>query len=90
MGKNREPMSEEKAARIAVGASIGGVLLVLFLLIVLIIQFVQIGVNRAEKARLEEQIAQYEQMIENDSKSLEYYETERGLYFLARQQGWGN
>lgn len=53
MGKNREPMSEEKAKRIAVGATVGGVLLLVFLLVVLIVQFVQIGVNNAEKARLD-------------------------------------
>lgn len=89
MGKNREPMSEEKAKRIAVGATVGGVLLLVFLLVVLIVQFVQIGVNNAEKARLDEQIAEYERLIESGNESLEYYQTERGLYYLARKQGWG-
>lgn len=89
MGKNREPMSEEKAKRIAVGATVGGVLLLVFLLVVLIVQFVQIGVNNAEKARLDKQIAEYEALIESGNESLEYYQTERGLYYLARQQGWG-
>jgi len=89
MEKDREPMSEEKATRIAVGATVGGVLLVLFLLIVLIVQFVQIGVSNREKARLDEQIDRYEEMISSDREDLEYYRTERGLYYLARLQGWG-
>lgn len=89
MEKQREPMSEEKARRIVVGATVGGVLLFVFLLLVLVVQFVQIGVRNAEKTRLDEKIAEYEQMIDSGNDSLEYYQTERGLYFLARQHGWG-
>ena len=63
MQDKRQPISEEKAARIAVGATVAGVLLVLFLVVVLIIQFVQIGVHNRIEEELDEQIARYEQMI---------------------------
>ena len=88
MAKIREPISEEKATKIAVGGTIGGVLLVIFLLIVLVVQFVQIGVKNAELEKLEEQKAYYEQLIKEGASNLEYYQTERGLYYLAREQGW--
>ena len=78
----------EKATRIAVGATVGGVLLVLFLVVVLIIQFVQIGVQNRMEDELNEQISQLEQMISDGEKDLNYYEEENGLYYLARKHGW--
>ena len=68
MQDKRQPISEEKAARIAVGATVAGVLLVLFLVVVLIIQFVQIGVHNRMEEELDEQIARYEQMISDGEK----------------------
>ncbi len=88
MAKSRGCISEEKAKRIAVGATVGGMLLILFLLVILIVQFVQIGVKRSEKERLEQEIEHYSQMIEADQSDLDYYRTEKGLYYLARQEGW--
>lgn len=81
-------VSEEKAKRIAVGATVAGVLLVLFLVVVLIIQFVQIGVRNAEKKRLEAEIARYEEMIEKGEKNLEYYSSSTYLDLKAREWGW--
>ena len=88
MEAKKQPISEEKATRIAVGATVGGVLLVLFLVVVLIIQFVQIGVQNRMEDELNEQIAQLEQMISDGEKDLNYYEEENGLYYLARKHGW--
>ena len=88
MEAKKQPISEEKATRIAVGATVGGVLLVLFLVVVLIIQFVQIGVKNRMEDELNEQISQLEQMISDGEKDLNYYEEENGLYYLARKHGW--
>lgn len=88
MAKSKGRISEEKAKRIAVGATVGGVLLILFLLVILIVQFVQIGVKRSEKEELDRQIETYTQMIESDQSDLDYYRTEKGLYYLARREGW--
>ena len=88
MEAKKQPISEEKATRIAVGATVGGVLLVLFLVVVLIIQFVQIGVQNRMEDELNEQIPQLEQMISDGEKDLNYYEEENGLYYLARKHGW--
>ena len=81
-------LRQEKATRIAVGATVGGVLLVLFLIVVLIIQFVQIGVQNRMEDELNEQISRYEQMIADGEDKITYYEEGNGLYYLARKHGW--
>ena len=85
---DKRPLSPEKATRIAVGATVGGVLLVLFLVVVLIIQFVQIGVQNRMEDELNEQIARYEQQISDGEDRITYYEEGNGLYYLARKHGW--
>lgn len=83
--------AEERAAqakRIAVGATVAGVLLVIFLIVVLVVQFVKIGVRNNEAKRLQNQIDEYEQLIENGEKDLEFYKSEQGLRRLAVQHGW--
>ena len=88
MQDKRQPISEEKATRIAVGATVAGVLLVLFLVVVLIIQFVQIGVHNRMEEELDEQIARYEQMISDGEDKILSYTEGNGLYYLARKHGW--
>ena len=88
MEEKKRPISPEKATRIAVGATVGGVLLVLFLVVVLIIQFVQIGVQKRMEEELNEQIEHYEQMISDGEDNIVYYEEGNGLYYLARKHGW--
>ena len=84
MEEKKRPISPEKATRIAVGATVGGVLLVLFLVVVLIIQFVQIGVQKRMEEELNEQIEHYEQMISDGEDKIVYYEEGYVLYYLAR------
>ena len=88
MEEKKRPISPEKATRIAVGATVGGVLLVLFLVVVLIIQFVQIGVQKRMEEELNEQIEHYEQMISDGEDKIVSYEEGNGLYYLARKHGW--
>lgn len=81
-------MPEEKTKRIAIAAIVAGVLVVLFLVAVLIVQFVKIGVANAERARLQAEIEHYEQLVEQQREDLEYYESELGMYHQALEQGW--
>ncbi len=78
----------ERAKRIAVASTAAGVLLIIFLIVVLIVQFVQIGVRNSERAKLNETIARYEQMNENSERNLEYYQSEFGAYQLALEAGY--
>ena len=86
--EEKKPMSETKARKIAVGATVAGVLVLLFALIILIVQFVQIGVRRAAERELDEQIQKYEELIDRDTADLEYYRTQEALYRLALARGW--
>lgn len=88
MSKRGEGISEEKAKRIAVGATVAGVLLIIFLVIILIVQFVQIGVANSQKDQLDELIKQHESYIEQGQNDLNYYKSGEGLYYYARQYGF--
>lgn len=79
---------QEKAKRVAVGATVAGVLLAVFLLVVLVILFVQMGVRNSELAKLNEGIAEYEDMIKDSEGTLEEYRNGEALYWRAVMQGW--
>ena len=81
-------LSEEKFKKIAVGGTVAGVLLFLCLFVILIVQFVQIGVRKKIEAELDREKARYEQLIAEGYSQLEIYETEQGLYELALKYGW--
>ncbi len=84
----KRKMSEEKARKIAVAATAAGVLIVLFLAVILTIQFVRIGVANAERRRIENEIERYEQLLEEKERDIDYYESELGMYHEALKQGW--
>lgn len=86
--KQGTSISETKARKIAVGGTIAGTLLLVFLIVILIVQFVQIGVAKAEENELDENIEKYQQLIERDADDLEYYRTQEALYRLALSRGW--
>ncbi len=84
----KEKISEEKAKRIAVGATIAGVLLIIFLIVIVIVQFVQMGVASSKKDQLDERIGEYERSIEQGQNDLDYYRSGEGLYYYARRNGF--
>ncbi len=88
MAEKQTRISEEKARKIAVGATVAGVLLVLFLLVIIVVQIVQISVRSKTMDRIDEQTKQFEDLIEKESSDLEYYESELGMYHQALEQGW--
>lgn len=83
-----QKITKEKARRIAVSATAAGVLLIVFLAIILIVQFVQMGVANSKKQRLDEQIEEYEQAIESGKDDLDWYRSGNGLYWYARTYGY--
>ena len=88
--QNREPKAVDRAKvkRVAIGATIAGVLLIVFLIVLLSIQFAKIGVKAAEKRRLEERIEQYRKLNEETENDLDFFKTEEGLRMLAVMNGW--
>lgn len=88
MSKEKCLEPEAKAKRIANALIFAGVLLVIFLLAVIIVQFVRIGRANAEKQRYQEAIDELKERIEQDQRDLEYFEKELGMYHQAVEQGW--
>ena len=82
-----EPV-ETKAKRIAIGATIAGVLLIVVLVVFLIIQFVQIGVVNAETRKYEKEQEYYSQLNDDLKDDLDFYKTQEGLRMLAVMNGW--
>ena len=90
--KTREAGENEtvatKTKKIAIGTTAAGVLLMVFLVIFLVLQFVQIGVKNADKRRLENEVKRYEQLNDDLEKDLDFFETEEGLRMLAVMFGY--
>ncbi len=70
----RLSMPEEKSKRIAVGATIGGVLLVILLVVIIVVQFVQMGVRQRKLNEYKALESKLEQEIEEGEHDLEYYD----------------
>ncbi len=87
-GKRGEGLTDEKMRKIAVGATAAGVLLILFLVVILIVQFVQIGIINKRKAEYDAAIEQYEELLKNGGVTLETLQAEETLRELAIQNGW--
>ena len=87
-GKRGEGLTDEKMRKIAAGATAAGVLLILFLVVILIVQFVQIGIINKRKAEYDAAIEQYEELLKNGGVTLETLQAEETLRELAIQNGW--
>ena len=81
-------LTEEKVRRIVTGATVAGVLLIIFLVAILIVQFVQIGIVNQKRAEYDALIEQYNEMIESGENSLELLQLEETLRSLAMENGW--
>ncbi len=86
--EKKSGISQEKARRIAVGATVAGVLLVIFFVVVLSVQFWQIGVKNKRNAEYDAQIEKLEEMLDKEQNDLDFYRTTEGLEYLASQQHW--
>ena len=86
--EQKERFSESKLKRIAVGATVAGVLLCVFLLAILIVQFVQMGVRIADNQRYSDLTEALKQEIESKEDLLDWYENSDGLYYEALHRGW--
>ena len=90
--KNNSATSEEtvetRAKRIAISATVAGVLLMVFLVVVLVIQFAKIGVRNSEKKKLISEVERYEQLNAETEKDLDFFKTQEGLRMLAVMNGY--
>ena len=87
-GNRKTGITDEKMRKIAAGGTAAGVLLILFLVVILIVQFVQIGIINKRKAEYDAAIEQYEELLKNGEVTLETLQAEETLRELAIQNGW--
>ena len=87
-GKRGAGLTDEKMRKIASGATVAGVWLVLLLVFILIVQSVQIGVANRRRAELEAAIAQVEEDIRNGQSDLESMQAREELIKRAMELGW--
>lgn len=88
MAKEKWLMPEEKAKRLATALIAAGVLVVLFLVAVIVVQFVRISEARKENERYERALEELQQQIEQDRRDLDFFESELGMYHQAVERGW--
>ena len=79
---------ETRAKRFAISATVAGVLLMVFLVIILVIQFAKIGVRNAERNRLQAEVERYERLNSETEKDLGFFKTQEGLRMLAVMNGY--
>ncbi len=81
------PNRDENTKKI-IGATVAGVLLITFLLVVIIIQLVQMGVKKSEIERENAEIARLEEAIASEEIDLEYYRSSEYLEMQAWKKGY--
>ena len=81
-------MTEEKRNRIIAAVTVNVILLIAVLVAVIIYQLIFIKIGERERDNLKTQIKSYEDQIDKDNKTYEYYTTYDGLVDLAYQYGF--
>lgn len=81
-------MSEEKMQRTVVGITVGGTVLFLILLMIVIFQFICMGVKTTEINRLNDEIRQATEIKETLQQNLEYYKSDYYKQQIARAHGY--
>lgn len=81
-------MSDEKLKRVVSGAVVAGTLLLLILVFVIIYQFISIGIKNAQIKKYNEEIAQYEELVEQLGDDLAYYSSDYAKYLAAQRNGY--
>ena len=81
-------MNESKFKRLVVAITAGAVMLLIFLLIIMIYQLIAISAERAEERELLETIAQYEELTEEQQKTLEARMSRQWIERRARKLGY--
>jgi hypothetical protein len=83
-------MSDEKLKRTVTGMIVAGTVLILVLLLVIIYQFICMGVKRAQIKKYQEEIARYEQMAEQLGDDWSYYSSDYAKWKAAQQYGYSD
>ncbi len=81
-------MTEEKMRKVITASVVAATALVVFLLAVLVYQWITLGVLNSRKAKLVEENEKLMEQIEKGGETAEYYESVMGKEWLAFQEGF--
>ena len=81
-------MTQDKLRKIITASVVAGTALLVFLLAILIYQWITLGVMNSRIAKAEEENKKWEEVIEEKKFDLEYYQSVMGKEWLAFQNGW--
>ncbi len=81
-------MTEEKMRKTITASVVAGTMLLVFLLAVLIYQWITLAVYNKRIAKAEEENKKLEEVIEEQKFDLQYYQSVMGKEWLAFQDGW--
>ncbi len=83
-----ENMSEGKLKKLVTAVVVAGTILIVFLLGVVLYQFISMGVKQSKIDSTNAQISEYEQLIAKLDEDLDAYSREQILEQLAREYGY--
>ena len=81
-------MTQEKMRKLITAFTTAGTALLVFLLGVLVYQWITIGVKADRLHKLEQELATNQQILEDKSAELGYFQSELGKIDEAMQDGW--
>ncbi len=81
-------MTAYKKNRVVAAVTVNSIILIVIIIAVLIYQMVEMGTLAAKRAAIQEQIQSYEQLIDEESKNLDYYLSEQYLINKAYEYGY--
>lgn len=83
----RKSMTREKLQKLIPAITVAVTTLFLFLLFVLIFQWVTMAQQAKRKAKIEQEIAYWQQQVDDGTMDAAWYEGP-GKYYLAIEKGW--
>lgn len=81
-------MNEQKRNRMAAAITVNVILLIVILVAVVVYQLVSMSLAKNRRARLESELARYEQLIEQGQADLEYLQSEQGIVDILLELGY--
>ena len=80
-------MTREKMQKLIPAITVAATVLFVFLLFVLIFQWVTLGKQAGRKAKVEDEIAYWQEQVDKNTIDVAWYEGP-GKYWLAIEKGW--
>ena len=79
LNERRKAVDEQRRIRMAAAITVNVILLIAILTAVIIYQLIAIGLGNGQRKALEKELNEYEQLVEQEQKNLDYLKSEQFL-----------